>query len=296
MMSLATIAFFIWWSLTLEYDRRVQGLGHNLIRKILIEAGQHKAIENREVLPYVANLPSTIGRGQRNNVFLSWLFEFHNKEIYSLFKFDDENGTAYIKLDVNMPYKDASDAAAQKVENRNWQLIAEAHVKDYTKIGDEEASNINSIYCEKINSVEKISWLNKIIDYCANPIIAALLLLNCLMMFSPEVIAAAKSPLRKIRPSRVYFYLFLFAFGTLALKSNGFKSMLLSDAELEQCGLPITNKDASMEDELVRVEKALKSGFLSRIEQWLSMRIYAPSVRTAQFEFLSRRSAGLDIM
>jgi len=264
MMSLATIAFFIWWSLTLEYDRRVQGLGHNLIRKILIEAGQHKAIENREVLPYVANLPSTIGRGQRNNVFLSWLFEFHNKEIYSLFKFDDENGTAYIKLDVNMPYKDASDAAAQKVENRNWQLIAEAHVKDYIKIGDEEASNINSIYCEKINSVEKISWLNKIIDYCANPIIAALLLLNCLMMFSPEVIAAAKSPLRKIRPSRVYFYLFLFAFGTLALKSNGFKSMLLSDAELEQCGLPITNKDASMEDELVRVEKALKSGFLSR--------------------------------
>ena len=30
---------------------------------------------------------------------------------------------------------------------------------------------------------------------------------------------------------------------------------------------------------------------LSRMEQWLSMRIYAPSVRTAQFEFLSRRSA-----
>jgi hypothetical protein len=27
------------------------------------------------------------------------------------------------------------------------------------------------------------------------------------------------------------------------------------------------------------------------MEQWLSMRIYAPSVRTAQFEFLSRRSA-----
>ena len=221
-------------------------------------------MDNREVLPYVANLPSTIGRGQRNNVFLSWLFELHNKEIYSLFKFDEENGTAYIKIDVNMPYKDASDAAAQKVENRNWQLIAEAHVKEYTRIDDSENSTINRNYCEKISSVEKIRWVNKIIDYCANPIIAALLLLNCLMMFSPEVIAAAKSPLRTIRPSRVYYYLFVFAFGTLALKSKTFQSMLLSDAELEQCGLPIANKDASMEDELVHVEKALKSGFLSR--------------------------------
>jgi len=52
-VSLATIAFFLWWSLTLEFDRRVQGVGHNLIRKILIEAGQHKAMDNREVLPYV---------------------------------------------------------------------------------------------------------------------------------------------------------------------------------------------------------------------------------------------------
>jgi len=290
-VSLATIAFFMWWSLTLEFDRRVQGLGHNLIRKILIEAGEHKAMENREVLPYVANLPSTIGRGQRNNAFLSWLFQLHNKEIYSLFKFDEKNGTAYIKLDVNMPYRDSSDAAAQKVENRNWQLIAEAHVKNYNRNDHEECSTYNRSYCEKINSVEKIRWVNKIIDYCANPIIAALLLLNCLMMFSPEVIAATKSPLRTIRPSRVYYYLFVFAFGTMALKSKVFQSLLLSDAELEQCGLPIGNKDGSMEGELVHVEKALKSGFISRIEQWLSTRIYAPSVRTAQFEFLSRRSA-----
>ena len=44
-VSLATVAFFCWWSFTLEFDRRVQGLGHNLIRKILIEAAQHNAME-----------------------------------------------------------------------------------------------------------------------------------------------------------------------------------------------------------------------------------------------------------
>lgn len=95
-MSLATLAFFFWWSLTLEFDRRVQGLGHNLIRKILIEAAQNSAMDGRDVLPYVANLPSTIGRGQRDNPILRWLFQLHNKEIYSLFKFDEKTGTAYI--------------------------------------------------------------------------------------------------------------------------------------------------------------------------------------------------------
>ena len=138
-------------------------------------------------------MPSTIGRGQRNNVFLSWLFELHNKEIYSLFKFDEENGTAYIKLDVNMPYKDQNDAAAQKVENRNWQLIAEARVKDYDGVSSKEETQFNSSYCEKLDSIDKIRWINKSIEYLANPAIAALLLLNCLMMFSPEVIGAPKA-------------------------------------------------------------------------------------------------------
>ncbi|CAG5098991.1 Oidioi.mRNA.OKI2018_I69.XSR.g16152.t1.cds [Oikopleura dioica] len=67
--------------------------------------------------------------------------------------------------------------------------------------------------------------------------------------------------------------------------------MLLSDEELEQCGLPMRNRDDSIEDDLKLIEKALHSGILSRMEQWLSTRIYAPSVRTSQFEFLSRRSA-----